>query len=150
MRQTIVASQASFERLGGEIEQEASLDRMEKAAPWTEPCSSKLGKMSRLAWLGVKLGNSFLHRWLNLCEVGAEEVFYALLTPRFFAGAELDPMTAPQETSTLHSGRLLGEHDFLRPANSPALTEVQSKFEISWRTPWLYLVFLLLVWLLLF
>jgi hypothetical protein len=150
MLQKILASQASFERLGGETGQEQSLDRIEQAAPWTEPCYSKVVNARRLAWLGVKLCNSFLHRWFNLCDVGAEELLYALPMLHSFAGVDVDPMTAPQETATLHSRHLPGEHDFLSPANSRALSGNQSKFEVSWRTPWLYLVFLLLVWLLLF
>ena len=150
MRQKTMASQASFERLDWETGQEQSLDRIEQGSPWTEPGCSKLVNPRRLAWLGVKLCNSFFHRWFNLCEVGAEELLFALPMVRSFAGMDSDPMTASQETATLHSRPLLGERDFFSEADSPDMSGNQSKFEISWRTPWLYLVLLLLVWLLLF
>ena len=150
MEEKTRASQASLERLGGETEHQPFLDRMEGATPRTEACDSKLANARRLAWVGVKLCNSFLYRWFNLCEVGAGEIFYAMLMPRFFAAVDFDPITAPQEMATLHSRHLLEEHDFLRPANSTGISGGQSKSEISWRTPWLYLIFLLLVWLLLF
>ena len=149
MRQKILVSQASFEGLGDEIDQEQSLDRIEQLENWTESRESKQATLHRLAWLAVKLCNSFVHRWFNLCEVSVE-VFYAMLTPRFFAGVDLDPMTAPQETATLHSGHLLRDQDYSRPANSTEMRENQSNYEISWKTPWLYFVLLLLIWLLLF
>ncbi len=150
MGEKTLASQASLERPSEESGPRESLDRMEEAAPRTEPCDSKLENARRLAWAGVKLCNSFLYRWFNLCEVGAGEIFYAMLMPRFFAQVDLDLATAPQETAILHSRHLLEENDFLRPASSPDVSRGQSKSAISWRTPWLYLIFLLLVWLLLF
>jgi hypothetical protein len=149
MRQKIVASLASFGGFGGETEQEPLFDQIEDAATWTKPSYTKPGDLRELAWLGVKLCNSFLHRWFNLCEGGAEAVFYAMLTPRFFAYVDLESFSAPGETATLHSRHLLGEQDFSSEADSPALTSNPSKFEIPWRTPWLYLGFLLIVWLLL-
>ena len=149
MRQKILVSQASFEGLGDEIDQEQSLDRIEQLENWTESRESKQATLHRLAWLAVKLCNSFVHRWFNLCEVSVE-VFYAMLTPRFFAGMEFDSMTASQETVTLHSGRLVREQDYSRPEISHEMPGNQSNFEISWKTPWLYFVLLLLIWLLLF
>ena len=150
MRKKVVASQASFEGHGGEIEREQSLDRVEEIALWTKPGYSELDNVRRLAWLGVKLCRSFLQRWLNLCEVGVEEVFFALTMLHSFAGVDLDSVTAPREMAALHSRQLVGEQDFSRTEDSPALSRNRSKFAIPWRTPWLYLVFLLLVWLLLF
>lgn len=150
MRQKTLASQASFERLDWQTGQQQSLDRMEQGSPWTESGHSMPFNLHRLAWLGVKLCSSFFHRWFNLCEVGAEELLFALPMVRCFAGMDSDPMTAPQETATLPSRHLVGERDFFSEANSPEMSGYQSRFEISWKTPWLYLVFLLLVWLLLF
>lgn len=150
MQQNVKTLQANVERLDGETGQRQSFDRMEQAVPWTDPVDSKLDDLRRLAWLSVKLCNSFLHRWLNVCEVGVEEVFFALTMLRPFAGVNLDPMTAPQETASLHSRPLLEENSFLSPADSLDLSRSQPRLEISWRTPWLYLILLLLVWLLLF
>jgi len=149
MRQKILVSQASLEGHGEKTEQELLLDRREQIERWTEASDSKQATVHRLAWLAVKLCSSFVHRWFNLCEVSAE-VFYAMLTPRFFAGMEFDSMTASQETVTLHSGRLVREQDYSRPEISHEMPGNQSNFEISWKTPWLYFVLLLLIWLLLF
>ena len=150
MRQKTLTSQASFERLDRETGQGRALDRMVEMGTPAEQGRTKLGDARRLAWAGVKLCNSLLYRWLNLCEVGAEDLFYAFRMRRFFAGMDLDPATAPQETAGFHSHRLLDEDDYLRPANSPELQGSRSRSAISWRTPWLYLIFLLLIWLLLF
>ncbi|MGA9669483.1 MAG: hypothetical protein WBQ94_09760 [Terracidiphilus sp.] len=150
MRQKTVGFDADFERNDRETEQEKSLDPMEEMAFGTERGAYLLRDLRRLAWLGVKLCNSLLHRWLNLCEVVVEEVFYVLLMPHFFAEVELSPAIAPQETANLHSRHLLRENDFLGSANSPDSSGERSQFAISWRKPWLYLVLVLLVWLLLF
>jgi len=150
MQQKNLALEASFERLGGENEQQQSLDQMEQVATWTEPCRLELVNLRRLAWRGIKLCTSFLQRWFNLCEVGAEEVFFALTMLRSFAGVDFAPATSPRESAALHSIHLLGEQEFSSSADSPAQSRIESESAISWRTPWLYLVFLLLVWLLLF
>jgi hypothetical protein len=42
------------------------------------------------------------------------------------------------------------EREFLQAESSPALPGSRVNFQIPWRTPWLYLSFLLLFWLLLF
>jgi hypothetical protein len=150
MRQTTPGSQASVEGFDRETVREWALDRLEEMRLSNEQGRTKLGDARRLAWAGVKLCNSLLYRWFNLCEVGAEDLFYAFRMRRFFAGMDLDPATSPQETDTFHSHRVLEEDDYLRPANSPELPGSQSRSAISWRTPWLYLIFLLLIWLLLF
>ena len=150
MQQKTLRSQPDFEGVERETEREESLDPMEEIATSTEPSYSGLGGPRRLAWRGVRLCNSFLYRWLNLCEVGVEDVFYAFRMRSFFAGVDLNPVTAPQQTAAFESRHLLEEHDFSEPANASNNSWGQSKSAISWRTPWLYLIFLLLVWLLLF
>jgi hypothetical protein len=150
MRKNITASRASFEMFDWNTEQEQSIGWTKQESPATEPGSSKLDNVRRLAWLGVKLCSSFLHRWFNLCEFSAEAFLCALPRIHSFTGVGLEAITAPQETSSFHLGDLLGEQDLLRLGKSPDLSANQSKFDVSWRTPWLYLVFLLLVWLLLF
>jgi hypothetical protein len=147
MQQKTLTSQASF---AGQIEREESVDPMERMESATEPGHATLDDLRSFAWRGVKLSSSFLQRWLNLCEVGVEEVFFALTMLRLFSGVNLDPVTAPQETSALDSHRLMEEHDFLQPDNSPGFSGSPSNPAISWKTPWLYLILLLLVWLLLF
>jgi hypothetical protein len=150
MRQKTLASVAGFEGFDPDIEQEEPLDRIGQADSGTESRHVQLSDAQRLAWMGVKLCNSLLHRWFNLCEVGLEEVFYALLMPRFFAEAELIPATASQETASLHSRHLSEDNDFLQSADSADSSGHWPELAISWKTPWLYLVLLLLVWLLLF
>lgn len=109
-----------------------------------------LASPGRLAWLAMKLCSSFAHRWLNLCEVGFEELLCAFRMRHLFAGVDLDFAAVPQPGSTLDSGHFLEDQDFYHSDPSPDIAGGQSHFEISWRTPWLYLAFLLLVWLLLF
>ena len=135
MRQQRRASEESAERLDREIEQYRPLDWME---------------LRRLAWAGVKLLSSFLHRWLNLCEVGAEEIFFALTMLRPFSGVNLDPAAAPQEAATLNSPQLFEEQELGEEGNVEGISASRTRFTISWRTPWLYLIFALLLWLLLF
>jgi hypothetical protein len=150
MQHKTLTSAASIERLDREIERGESLDPMEAIASSTEPRRSRLDGPCRLAWRGVGFCNSFLSRWLNLCEVGVEDVFYAFRMRSFFAGADMEPVTAPQEIATFRSHRVLEEDDYPEPEDSSTMPGSQSKLAISWRTPWLYLIFLLLVWLLLF
>lgn len=150
MRQKTLASSASFEGHDRETQREEFLDRTEVTASWTEPRCLKLDDLRRLAWLGIKLCNAFVQRWLNLCEVGVEEVFFGLTMLRSFAGVDLGAVTAPRETAILASRSLMEAHDSLRPASSPEMLWGHSNSTISWKTPWLYLVFPLLVWLLLF
>jgi len=143
MRQKTLTTKMTFARLDREMEREESLDRTAQIVDLTEPSHARLLNVHRLAWLGVKLCNSLLYRMLNLCEVGADEVFYAFRMRRIFAEMDLNP-------ANFRSHHVLKENDSLRPANSLDLSGSQSNFEISWRTPWLYLIFLLLIWLLLF
>jgi hypothetical protein len=147
MRQKTLVDEAGCDGLDRESEQEDSLESIEQANSGAVPRSLKLSDARRLAWLGLKLCNSWLYRWFNLCEIGVEEVFYALLMPHFFAEVELVPATASQEAATRHS---LEENGYFSPADSPEPSSDRPEPAISWRTPWLYLVLLLLVWLLLF
>jgi hypothetical protein len=141
MRQQTLTSEAAFEGIDRETEQ---------ATAGAEPRSLNLNDVRKLTWQCVKLCNSFLHRWFNLCEVGVEEVFYALLMPHFFAEVELVPVTASQEVPPRHALRLLEDNGYSRQADPPEPSMDRPESAISWRTPWLYLVLLLLVWLLLF
>lgn len=150
MQQRTLRSQPDFEGVERETERVEALDPMEEIAPSTEPRHLGLDGPRRLAWRGVRLCNSFVYRWLNLCEVGVEDVFYAFRMRSFFAGADLDPVTAPQQSAAFESRDLLEEHDFSGSADTSTMSGSQSKSAISWRTPWLVLIFLLLVWLLLF
>ena len=142
----MLASEGSFERAGGECERQEALSPGDRA----ESGSPMLDSALRLAWLGLKLLNTIFHRWFNLCEVGMEEVFYALMVPRFFAELEAVPATARQQSASLYSPHLMEENDFVRPADSQDMSGYRPEPAISWKTPWLYLVLLLLVWLLLF
>jgi hypothetical protein len=146
MEQKIRASEGSFEGIGGECERREALSPREQAGQG----SPLLEGVLRLVWLGLKLLNTIFHRWFNLCEVGMEEVFYALMVPRFFAELETVPVAARQQSAALYSHHLMEENDFVRPADSQDRSGYRPEPTISWRTPWLYLVLILLVWLLLF
>lgn len=147
MAQTRLVPQANRERLDREIEKEESLDLRRETA---SKCGSRMDEARRLAWAGVKLGNCMLQRWLNVCEVGVEEVFFALTMLRSFAGVTLEPATAPEARGAFYSGSLLDEGDSIGPGGSSNVSWSQPNTTISWRTPWLYLVLVLLFWLLLF
>lgn len=149
MQQTTLISQTGSQNLDEGLGLEPGLHPARQAA-CIELCSSRFDTLRRWAWLGARLSTSFLSRSLNLCEFGAEAFLCMMPRIHSFAGMDFDPMTAPQETASFHSGELLGDRDLLGLAGSPALAGSQSKLAISWRTPWLYLVFLLLAWLLLF
>ncbi|MGD0939237.1 MAG: hypothetical protein ABR905_05945 [Terracidiphilus sp.] len=142
--QKTLRSQASFDGLDQETGREESNSALEETA------SLRGDDLRRLAWRGIKLSNTFLWRWLNLCEVGVEEIFFALTMLRPFGGVNLDPLTAPQGTAALDSRRLTEEHSFLGDSNFRDSSERHPEPAISWRTPWLYFVLFLLVWLLLF
>lgn len=118
------------------IEREQSLDRAQQTAVGTQSGDSKLNDGRRLAWF-------------SLCEAGAKQVFFVLTMLRPFTGVNLDPATASQETATLHSRPPL-EDEPLGQASCPDMPRSQSKSGISWRTPWLYVILLILVGLLLF
>jgi hypothetical protein len=150
MRQKTLVEEAGCDGLDREYEQEDSLESIERATSGAQLRSFELSDARRLAWLGLKLCNSWLYRWFNLCEIGVEEVFYALLMPHFFAEVELVPATASQEAATRYSNHSPEENGYCRPADSPEPSRDRPEPAISWRTPWLYLVLLLLVWLLLF
>jgi hypothetical protein len=140
MRQQMT-SEAGFEVLDRETEQATAV---------AGPRSLNLNDVRKLAWQCVKLCNSMLHRWFNSCEADVEEVFYALLMPHFFAEVELVPVSVSQDAATRRSDQLLEGNGYLRAADYPEASSDRQESVISWRTPWLYLVLLLLVWLLLF
>jgi len=147
MQQKTPTLPASFAE---QIEREASLESMEQVGSAKEPSHAMLDELREMTWRGVRLSTSFLQRWLNLCEVGVEEMFFAVTMLRPFAGVNFDPITAPRETAIFNSRHLLEEQDFSRADSSPDMPEMPSNYAISWRTPWLYLILLLLIWLLLF
>jgi hypothetical protein len=157
MGQNLLASRKSLEKPFRKSRHELSFDPNELTARWTEPLVPaepwfpKPSNGRKLAWRGVVLCNCFLHRWFNLCDCGAEAAFYLYASPllRCFAGMNSGGAAGPQETAVLGSRHLLEQHGILGRGNSPALDESPSKFEISWRSPWLYLSLLLLAWLLL-
>ena len=139
-----------------QTERRDSLGPTEEIEPSTKPRQWGLDDLCSLAWRCVKLVCSFLQRWLNLCEVGVEEVFFALTMLRPFAGVNFAPVTEPQQSAPFNSRHLLEEREFSQTDNSPATPEMPSnsaitwRYAISWRSPWLYLILLLLIWLLLF
>jgi hypothetical protein len=147
MQQKTPTSEASF---AGQIEREESLNSLERMGSATAPSPTTLDDLRGMAWRGVKLSTAFLQRWLNLCEVGVEEIFFALTMLRPFAGVNFEPVTAPRETAMFNSRHLLEEQEFSRADSAPDMPEMPSNYAISWKTPWLYLILLLLIWLLLF
>ena len=157
MGQKILALRKGLEKPFRKSRRELSLDPNELTEHWTEPLVPaepwfpKPGNGRKLAWRGVMLCNSFLHRWLNLCDCGAEAALYLYASPllRCFAGMDSSGAAGPQETTAFRSRHLLEQHGILGPVNSTALPGSGSKFEISWRSRWLYLSLLLLAWLLL-
>jgi IS5 family transposase len=157
MGQKILASRKSLEKPAGKSKRELYLDPNELTAHWTEPLVPaepwfpKPGNGRKLAWRGVVLCNSFLHRWFNLCDCGAEAALYFYASPllRCFAGMDSSGAAAPHKTTAFGSRHLIEQHGLLGPEDSPAPPGSGSKFEISWRSPWLYLSLLLLAWLLL-
>ena len=157
MGQSLLASRKGLEKPARKSRRELSLDPNELTAHWTErlvpaePWFPKPGNGRKLAWRGVMLCNCFLHHWFNLCDCGAEAALYLYASPllRCFAGMNSGGAAAPHETTALRSRHLMEQHGTLGRGNSPALDEIRSDFEISWRSPWLYLSLLLLAWLLL-
>jgi len=130
-----------------QMRQAASFDDEMQAM---EPECSRLEWAREWAWAGARLCSSMLQRWLNVCEIGAEEIFFALTMLRSFSGVNLETVPAGQEAAALNSRSLFGERDSARETDSAEMAWSQPKAAISWRTPWLYLVLVLLVWLLLF
>jgi IS5 family transposase len=155
MWQKSLVTQANTDELGRETEQGLSFDRQEQLTPWTEDvdlapaesCNPKPGSVRRLARLCLKLCSCLFHRWFNLYDLGIEEDLYISPLLRRFAGMDLGPATAPQETATLRSRNLSGQNGFLVPEYPAALLGGTSKSGIPWRSPWLYLSLLLLAWL---
>jgi hypothetical protein len=157
MGQKIPESRKGLEKAARKSRREPSRDSNELTAHWTErtvpaePRFPKPGNGRKLAWRGVELCNSILHRWFNLCDCGAEAALYLYASPllRCFAGVDSSGASAPHEAAAFGSRHLLEQHGLLGPEVSPALPGSGPKFEISWRSPWLYLSLVLLAWLLL-
>jgi hypothetical protein len=154
MEEKTQTSQPSFGNLDAVANRELFLEQLEQGASSTETLSpaelddSQSDNGRRLMWRGAKLCSSVLHRWFNLYDFGAGGALYALPVLRRFAGMELDCAVSSNEMNDLGS-RHLEERGFVGPSDSPALSVSQSRAEISWRTPWLYLFLVLVVWLLL-
>ncbi len=145
-----MTSPMSVERLDWETDQNQSLHGINQVAPSTESCTSELGRVRRRIGIGVERFSWLSERWFKLCEFVMQAFFCALPRSHSFAAVDLNTITVSQETASFYSRDLLGEQDLMRLANSPALSGSQSNFAISWRRPWVYFVFLMLVWLLLF
>jgi IS5 family transposase len=156
MGQRIPASRKGLEKPARKSRRELVRDPNELTAHWTkrsvpaELWFPKPGNGRKLAWRGVELCNSFLHRWFNLCDCGAEAALYLYASPllRCFAGLDSSGGAAPHEAA-FGSRRLLDQQGLLGPEDSSPLSGSGPKFEISWRSPWLYLLLILLAWLLL-
>jgi hypothetical protein len=155
MQDKALESQTSIERVGQETGTEPLLDRKDPVASWTqssapiEPGCRKRDNGRRLEWLNAVLCTFFLNRLFNPYEPGAEDTLYKPHVRHRFARMYLGRSAATHETSPRRSHFLPEQRDYLRPADSMALSISHPKPDISWRTPWLYLFFPLLVWLLL-
>jgi hypothetical protein len=154
MRQKILTSRASFERRGWESREEEFLGQTEQARPWTEPmapiepCHPEPDDERWRVWLGAILCVFFLHRWFNQYDAAAKDGLHRSSARHWFAQGGLR-LGAQWEMASGRSRHLIEEHGFLGQDSSPVLSEGQTEPDPSWRSPWLYLSFLLLVWLLL-
>ena len=154
MRRNILTSQASFERRGWETGEEEFPGQTEQARPWTEPmaplepCHPKPGDESWRVWLGAILCAFFPHRWFNQYDAAAKDGLHRSSARHWLARAGLR-QAASQEMASGRSRHLMEEHGFLGQGGSPAFSESETEPDLSWRSPWLYLSFLLLAWLLL-
>jgi hypothetical protein len=119
---------------------------MREKGPRSPASFEKPGNGGRLTWLGAILCTFFLHRRLDLYDAGIED---ALPAPHRHAGKDLGRAAASEETAIRRCRHLPEQYGFSELANSPALGMNQSRADISWRMPWLYVAFLLLGWLLL-
>jgi IS5 family transposase len=117
MRQTSLASQASFEKYGRKSRRELFLDGMDAVVPWAElealvePHYPKAGNGRRPVGLAIMLRTYFMQQWFNLSDPGVEEAFYESATLRRFAGVDLGVAPAPDETTVLRFRHLLEKHD---------------------------------------
>jgi transposase, IS5 family len=117
MRQTTLASQASFEKYGRKSRRELFLEEMEQVVPWSElqalvePHYPKAGNGRRPVGLAIMLRTYFMQQWFNLSDPGVEEAFYESGTLRRFAGVDLGVAPAPDETTVLRFRHLLEKHD---------------------------------------
>jgi hypothetical protein len=156
MGQRTLASRVSSEPPGPESRQERFHDPMEQTAAWIGPlppaeaCYPKPANGLQLAWRGVMLCNSFLHRWFNIYDCGAEAALYLYASPllRCFAGTDSDRAAVRHESSAPRFRDILERRGLSRPGDFPSLPGRQPELDISWRSPWLYVSLLLLALLL--
>jgi hypothetical protein len=119
---------------------------MREKAPRSQASFERPDNGGRLTWLGAILCTFFLHRPFNLYDSGAESASPA---SHRHAGNDVGRAATSEETAIQRSRHLPDEYGFSGLANAPALRVNQSQSDISWQTPWLYVTFLLLAWLLL-
>jgi hypothetical protein len=117
-----------------------------------EPCFPKPGDGRNLAWRGASFCSSFLHRWFNLCDCGAESMLYLYASPllQCFAGMDSNRAAVPRWAAALRFRDLLDRSDSLRPESPLPRPIRRPEFEVSWSTPWLCVLFLLVAILLLY
>ncbi len=119
MRQATLAS-AGFERYGKTTRRAAFLAEMERVVPWQELCAliepvyPKPGNGRPPVGLERMLRIYFLAQWFNLSDPGVEEALYESLSMRRFAGIDLGPEPAPDETTVCKFRHLLERHDLGR------------------------------------
>ncbi len=124
---------------------------MEQTAAWAEPLTpvepsfSKPANGLQLAWRGVVLCNSFVHRWFNIYDCGAEAALYLYASPllRCLAGTDSDRAAVPHETTAPRFLNLLERRGLSRPENAPSFPGGQPELAIPWRSLWLYVSLLL-------
>jgi hypothetical protein len=149
---------AKLENLGRIFRQRMFACPKEQAAAGTEPfapiepCYSKQGDGLSMARRGASFCSSFLHRWFNLCDCGAEAMFYLYASPllQCFAGMNSNHAAAPRWAAGLRFRDLLDRSDGLRPESPLPRPNRRPEFEVSWSTPWLCVLFLLVAILLLY
>jgi len=117
MRQTTLASQATFQKYGRKGRREQFLDEMERIVPWSgllalvRPHYAKAGNGRRPVGLEIMLRTYFLQQWFNLSDPGVEEALYESPVLQRFVGVDLGAAPAPDETTVCRFRHLLEEHD---------------------------------------
>ncbi len=117
MRQTTLASQATFQKYGRKSRREQFLDEMERIVPWSgllalvRPHYAKAGNGRRPVGLEIMLRTYFVQQWFNLSDPGVEEALYESPVLQRFVGVDLGAAPAPDETTVCRFRHLLEEHD---------------------------------------
>jgi len=117
MRQTTLASQATFQKYGRKSRREQFLDEMERIVPWSgllalvRPHYAKAGNGRRPVGLEIMLRTYFLQQWFNLSDPGVEEALYESPVLQRFVGVDLGAAPAPDETTVCRFRHLLEEHN---------------------------------------